>query len=132
MSRELLLTPCPLHPSPIGTQHNPGALFNQGELVIPPEARRKHMVIFGTTRAGKSTLMRNMIATDIASGIGCTIVDPYGQLVEDILNNHIPRAHHPACISSSQPRPSTSCRKRPHVWRADIDGVVPKQLSALN
>jgi DNA helicase HerA-like ATPase len=49
------------------------------------------MAIFGTTGAGKSTLMRNMIAADIASGIGCTVVDPHGQLVEDILNNHIPR-----------------------------------------
>jgi len=81
-----------LEPVPIGIQHDPGALFAQGELVIPSDARRKHMAIFGTTGAGKSTLMRNMIAFDIASGIGCTVVDPHGQLVDDILNNHIPRS----------------------------------------
>ena len=80
-----------LEPVPIGIQHDPGALFSQGELVIPSDARRKHMAIFGTTGAGKSTLMRNMIATDIASGIGCTVVDPHGQLIEELLDNHIPR-----------------------------------------
>ncbi|HEV8039831.1 MAG TPA: type IV secretion system DNA-binding domain-containing protein [Bryobacteraceae bacterium] len=81
-----------LEPVPIGIQHDPGALYEQGELVINSEARRKHMAIFGTTGAGKSTLMRNMIAFDIASGVGCTVIDPHGQLVEDILNNHIPRS----------------------------------------
>jgi hypothetical protein len=87
-----MINPMSLEPVPIGIQHDPGAVYQQGELVINSEARRKHMAIFGTTGAGKSTLMRNMIATDIASGIGCTVVDPHGQLVEDILNNHIPRS----------------------------------------
>src|ERR1700682_1000702 len=81
-----------LEPVPIGIQHDPGALFAQGELVIPSETRRKHMAIFGTTGAGKSTLMRNMIAADLASGIGCTVVDSHEQLEEEILENHIPRA----------------------------------------
>ena len=35
--------------------------------------------------------MRNMLAEDIAAGHGVTVVDPHGQLVEDILENHIPR-----------------------------------------
>ncbi len=81
-----------LEPIALGRQHDPGVLFEQGELVIPSDTRRKHTAIFGTTGAGKSTLMRNMIATDLASGMGCTVVDPHGQLVEDILNNHIPRS----------------------------------------
>ncbi len=80
-----------LAPIPIGMQHDPGSLFKQGELVIQPDARRKHMAIFGTTGAGKSTLMLNMIATDVAAGMGCTVIDPHGQLVEEILTNHIPR-----------------------------------------
>ena len=32
-----------------------------------------------------------MLAEDIAAGHGVTVVDPHGQLVEDILENHIPR-----------------------------------------
>jgi hypothetical protein len=35
--------------------------------------------------------MRNMLAEDILAGHGVTVVDPHGQLVEDILENHIPR-----------------------------------------
>src|ERR1017187_5552512 len=68
-------------------------IFDRGEaFVIPPDARRKHMAIFGATGAGKSTLLRNMIATDIAAGAGVTVVDPHGGLVDDILENHIPRS----------------------------------------
>lgn len=59
---------------------------------ISPRHRRKHMAILGTTGAGKSTLLRNMIAWDIAAGLGVSVVDPHGDLVEDILANHIPRS----------------------------------------
>src|SRR6266542_3955397 len=75
----------------VGIQHDPGALFSQGEFVIPSEARQNHTAIFGMTGAGKSTLARNMIAEDIQAGIGVTVLDPHGLLVEDILNNHIPK-----------------------------------------
>ncbi len=73
-------------------------LYHAGDVDIAPEVRRKHMALFGTTGAGKSTLMRNMIASDIASGMGLTVVDPHGQPVEDILNERHPdlayRRHH--------------------------------------
>ena len=58
---------------------------------IVPAARRRHLALFGASGAGKSSLMRNMIAEDILAGHGVTVVDPHGQLVEDILENHIPR-----------------------------------------
>jgi hypothetical protein len=58
---------------------------------IVPAARRRHLALFGASGAGKSSLMRNMIAEDILAGHGLTVVDPHGQLVEDILENHIPR-----------------------------------------
>ena len=60
-------------------------------LYIVPEARRRHLAIFGATGAGKSTLLRNMIASDIAAGVGVTLVDPHGQLCDEILENHVPR-----------------------------------------
>lgn len=68
-------------------------VFSNGRpLCIEPEARRRHLAIFGATGAGKSGLLRNMIAADIAAGHGVTVVDPHGQLCEDILENHIPRS----------------------------------------
>src|SRR5262245_8550706 len=83
--------PCSMHlkPVPIGYCDE---YYNRGEIRILPDARRAHVAIFGSTGSGKSTLLRNMIADDIAAGLGCTVIDPHGQLVEDILNNHIKRS----------------------------------------
>ena len=78
----------PLHPVLIGHSEE---LYRHGDVHIVPDARRRHVGIFGATGAGKSSLMRNMIASDIAEGLGVTVVDPHGQLCEDILENHIPR-----------------------------------------
>jgi hypothetical protein len=84
------LLPAMIDPLPIGVIDD--AMFEQsGVFAILPEARRKHMAVFGTTGAGKSTLLRNMIAWDIASGVGVTAVDPHGGLIDDILDNHIPK-----------------------------------------
>lgn len=33
-----------------------------------------------------------MIAWDISAGAGVSLIDPHGQLVEDILDHHIPRS----------------------------------------
>lgn len=77
---------------PIGTQDENWFQENDGIFTISPEARRKHFAIFGATGAGKSTLMRNMIAWDIDSGVGVSVVDPHGQLIDDILDYHIPRS----------------------------------------
>ena len=48
-------------------------------------------MVFGGSGSGKSTLLRNMLAGDIAAGHGVTVVDPHGQLIDEILENHIPR-----------------------------------------
>jgi hypothetical protein len=66
-------------------------LYHRGDVEILGDARRRHLAVFGATGAGKSTLLRNMIASDIAAGHGATVVDPHGQLVDEILENHIPR-----------------------------------------
>ena len=78
-----------LHPVLIGHSEDP---YQQGkEVQIVSEARRRHLAVFGGSGSGKSTLFRNMLALDIASGHGVTVVDPHGQLVDDLLNHHIPR-----------------------------------------
>ncbi len=77
---------------PIGTRDENWYQDEQAVFTIPPETRRNHLAIFGATGSGKSTLLRNMIAWDISAGAGVTVVDPHGQLVEDILNAHIPRS----------------------------------------
>src|ERR1017187_5103595 len=56
----------------------------------PPDARRKHIAVFGKSGVGKSTLLRNMIAWDIEHGAGVAVEDPHGSLVDEILET-IPR-----------------------------------------
>ena len=77
---------------PIGTKQENWYQNKPPVFTIPPETRRKHLAIFGATGAGKSALAGNMIAWDISAGAGVSVVDPHGQLVEDLLNHHIPRA----------------------------------------
>jgi hypothetical protein len=53
--------------------------------------RRRHMYMIGQTGTGKTTLFLNMIAQDIEAGHGVGVVDPHGDLIEDVLL-HIPPA----------------------------------------
>jgi len=52
--------------------------------------RRRHAYIVGQTGTGKSSLLLNMILQDIASGKGVGVLDPHGELVDEILPR-IPR-----------------------------------------
>ena len=47
----------------------------------------RHTTIVGTTGAGKSTVMRETIAAEIAAGHGVTVIDPHGQLIDDVLDD---------------------------------------------
>jgi hypothetical protein len=48
--------------------------------------RRRHMYIIGKSGVGKSKLQELMIRQDIAYGHGVCIIDPHGELIDDILN----------------------------------------------
>lgn len=48
------------------------------------EDRRRHLYIVGKTGMGKTTLIQNMLADDIAAGRGVCLVDPHGDLAESI------------------------------------------------
>ncbi len=54
-----------------------------------------HIYVIGKTGVGKSTLLQNMAISDIQKGKGLALLDPHGDIAEDILN-FIPRErlHH--------------------------------------
>lgn len=52
--------------------------------------RRRNMFIMGASGTGKETLQREMILSDIEQGHGIAIIDPHGQIIDDVLP-HIPR-----------------------------------------
>lgn len=77
-----------------------GRNFHQGKekrVTISPEQRLKHMHVIGATGTGKSTLLLTTIIQDIKNGEGLAVIDPHGDLIENILA-HIPASRHPEVI----------------------------------
>jgi hypothetical protein len=49
------------------------------------EDRRRHTYIIGKTGTGKTEMLKTMIMQDINNGEGLAVIDPHGDLIEDIL-----------------------------------------------
>lgn len=52
---------------------------------IAREDRRRHLYTIGQTGTGKSTFFGEMIKRDIAAGEGVCVIDPHGDLIDDVL-----------------------------------------------
>lgn len=59
-------------------------LHSSIEFGLLPDDRRRHLAIIGKTGMGKSTLLRNLIAADIEQERGVVLIDPHGDLAEDV------------------------------------------------
>lgn len=59
-------------------------------IYLAEEDRRRHLYMVGQTGTGKTTLFLNMIVQDIRAGHGVGVVDPHGDLIENVLL-HIPK-----------------------------------------
>jgi CxxC-x17-CxxC domain-containing protein len=53
---------------------------------IKRDDRRRHMYVIGKTGMGKTTLLENLILSDIINGEGCCYIDPHGDTAEKILD----------------------------------------------
>lgn len=60
------------------------------EFGIKREDRRRHLYIIGKTGVGKSKLIELLALADIRQGKGCVVMDPHGDLAEELLR-YIPR-----------------------------------------
>jgi len=74
----------------LGTATAPG---EERELGLSIEDARQHLHVIGPTGTGKSTLLANLIVQDIAAGRGIVVIDPKGDLVEDVLGR-VPEQRH--------------------------------------
>lgn len=52
---------------------------------VPEDIRMLHMHMLGATGMGKSTQLHSLICQDIANGNGVAVLDPHGDLIEQIL-----------------------------------------------
>lgn len=53
---------------------------------IKHDDRRRHVYVIGKTGMGKTTLLENMIFSDINAGKGVGVIDPHGDLADAVLN----------------------------------------------
>jgi hypothetical protein len=52
---------------------------------LPPDLRTRHTHLVGASGTGKSTLLVNLILEDLGEGGGLAVLDPHGDLVDEIL-----------------------------------------------
>jgi len=52
---------------------------------LDPEQRIRHAYVIGASGTGKSTLLLNLIIQDIRNGEGIAVLDPHGDLIDQIL-----------------------------------------------
>jgi hypothetical protein len=55
------------------------------QIFMQNKDRQRHMYIVGKTGTGKSEFLKDMILQDIRAGKGVAVMDPHGELVEDIM-----------------------------------------------
>ncbi len=56
------------------------------KVFMSPEDRLRHFYVIGQTGTGKTTILKNMIAQDIANGEGVCMIDPHGSDIQDLLS----------------------------------------------
>jgi len=54
-------------------------------IYIDIDDRRRHMYVIGKTGTGKSEFLKAMIMQDIKNGEGLAVIDPHGDLIDDVL-----------------------------------------------
>jgi len=57
------------------------------EIFANDEDRMRHMYVIGKTGSGKSYLLRYLALQDIKAGKGVAVIDPHGDLVDDIMGS---------------------------------------------
>lgn len=53
---------------------------------IKTDDRRRHMYVIGKTGTGKTTLLENMVMSDVLAGHGVCFIDPHGDTAEKLLD----------------------------------------------
>ncbi len=57
---------------------------------IAADDLRRHLIAVGKTGCGKSTFLQNIVLQQMQQGRGVVLIDPHGQLIDDVLD-HVPR-----------------------------------------
>ncbi|MCL6106107.1 MAG: type IV secretion system DNA-binding domain-containing protein [Actinobacteria bacterium] len=68
-----------------------GITYNDADEIVgfylPEEDRSTHIYVLGSSGVGKSKGLATWILGDIMNGNGCGVIDPHGDLINDIIGN---------------------------------------------
>ena len=137
------LTPIPIEepePPSGGVLVGTATATNQ-PLYMSEDLRGKHLYLIGKTRTGKTTLIKNIIVQTIEQGHGVAVIDPHGDMAEEVLTN-IPehrikdviyfdptKPWCPPCAGSPAPSLGRSAQRRagvkPRVWSVQSRHLRP-------
>jgi predicted DNA-binding transcriptional regulator AlpA len=78
------------HPFILGENSHGGKVT---PVTLSAEQRSQHCYVIGASGTGKSTLLLNLILQDIERGEGLAVLDPHGDLIDEILGR-IPERRH--------------------------------------
>jgi excisionase family DNA binding protein len=70
------------HSLVLGENHHAGKTVR---VSMSSEQRVRHMHLIGASGSGKSTLLLNMIVQDIENGDGVAVLDPHGDLIDQVI-----------------------------------------------
>ena len=70
------------HALRLGENHHAGKTV---PVSISTDQRSRHMHLIGASGSGKSTLLLNMIVQDIENGEGLCVLDPHGDLIDQVI-----------------------------------------------
>lgn len=71
------------HALVLGENHHAGKTVKAS---MTTEQRVRHMHVIGASGSGKSTLLLNMIVQDIERGNGIAVLDPHGDLIDQVMS----------------------------------------------
>jgi len=91
----------PLHPRPLRVPEKvnrterlfavPGAPGPSAPVGISARDISAHLLAMGPTGVGKTTVLLNLVAADIAAGRAVIVIDPKWQLIRDVIERAIPK-----------------------------------------
>lgn len=93
-SEGLITSHSPDLPSPLSVKNNPNfdVVFgknkygeNESDIGLTDDDRSRHVYAIGQTGSGKTTIIFHMAKDDIQKGRGVAVIDPHGDLAEDLL-----------------------------------------------
>ncbi|MBA3779223.1 MAG: DUF87 domain-containing protein [Chloroflexi bacterium] len=64
----------------------------RGPVALSTDSLARHLAVFGATGSGKSTLLLTLVDELMRSPLGGTVIDPHGDLADDILSRVPPSA----------------------------------------